>query len=145
MKKFVSSHMNLIVPIALLFAALISSVIIYDVRTEQYSTWIPAQEGTVVRTERLRRFNIRIYYTYTAADTVYDGSELFHNDPATENPSPGDSAEIWYDPDRPSLSSYGKPSPRLDPFGPMFMALPLSVGVYFILSKNRTLCASEKH
>ena len=138
MKKFISSHISLLVPLALLIAALISSVIIYGVRTEQYSTWIPAQEGKVVRTEDLRRFNIRIYYTYTVGGTVYDGSELFHDDPATENPGPGDSAEIWYDPDRPSLSSYGKPSPRLDPFGPMFMALPLSVGVYFILRKNST-------
>ena len=145
MRKLIGSRISLLVPLGLLLAALIGSATLYSVRTQQYSTWLPAQSGTVTQTENLREFNIRISYAYTVAGADYTGREVFHRDSSAGYPQPGDSAEIWYDPAHPERSSYGRPNALLCLFVPMFIAVPLSVAVYFALNNDRALYASERH
>lgn len=77
----------------------------------------------------MRGWTYHIYYTYTVTEATYSGRASNGREP---NITQGDIVEIWYDPDHPSQSSLGKPSPGLDPFAP-FLLFPIAVE-YFVQS-----------
>ncbi len=129
MKNYIKNHIHVVVPALLLLAAFISSVAIYFGRIEQYRDWKQIS-GYVVGETELRHFRVAIDYTYMVNGVDYTSRESFHDTPDFEFPPPGSSVTIWYDPDRPQLSSYYKPTPGLDPLGTFFAAVPLSAAVY---------------
>lgn len=143
MKNAIKSNLYVVVPALLLIAALISSVVIYHVRTEQYKTWLPTS-GTVTEVEELRKFRVRISYSYTVDGSTYESSDTYHDSTEYANPNVGDSATIWYDPAQPTMASYHEPFPLLDSYGPFFIALPLSVAAFFVLSQRRELTPGQR-
>lgn len=80
---------------------------IHRERTEQNKNWALAP-GIVLKRENLRDFKVRIYYSYTVEDKLYRGNNLYrrsHGDYADV----GDEVTVWYNPDKPSASSFHKP------------------------------------
>lgn len=138
MKNFIKSNAPILAVVVLLIAAMISSAAIYHLRIKQYSTWLPT-EGIIQQVEPLRRHKTRYHYSYFVDGEEHKGSEIFRSRSTEQIPEPGDSAEIWYDPARPDNSLYGRAEPGLDPYAPLLMAMPLSVAVYYSLSRNRSL------
>lgn len=120
------------IPLILLLAALISSVSIYAFRTEQYKDW-KATPGIVLENRqyisRVSGRSHRIYYSYTIDGKTYTGSDSYHG--FNSDFEEGDSTEVWYNPDDPSESSFHKPAPLIDPYVPLFLALPLALLSYF--------------
>ncbi len=124
-------------PIIAILIAFISSGLIYLARTEQYKNWVSAP-GVVLEIEivyggRRSRTSHRIYYAYSIDGTDYTGNNLYSG--RSSDFSEGDSTEIWYNPDNPSESSFHKPGPGLDPYGPFFLAVPVIIS--FLLSNRR--------
>lgn len=124
---------RLAAPLIILIIAGICSVGIYFFRTEQYKDWVPT-DGVVVQIERFtggRRSSSshRIYFSYTVNGVDYVGSSLYSG--YDTDVREGDVSEVWYDPDDPQMSSYNKPTPGLDPYGPFFLGIPLALSVAF--------------
>lgn len=138
MKKYIKSNLHIIAPMVLLLAAVISSVIIYSVRTEQYKDWRPIS-GYVTGVDDLRKFKTRIRYTYMVKGIDYDSYDIFYDRYMDVYPNAGNSVTVWYDPDKPELASYYEPTPGLDPYAPFFVTLPLSVAVYFSLARRKQI------
>lgn len=111
-------------PVVVLLLLIASSILIFQIRTEEYKDWT-AVPGVVFKREWVRNFRVRIYYTYTVDGERYTGSELYHRSNGTAEA--GDETLIWYDPENPAHSSYHKPGPGLDPYGVYFLMAPLAV------------------
>lgn len=116
-----------VLPVLILLVALLSSILIYVLRSEQYKDWTSAP-GVILKIQDVRNFNVRIYYAYTVDGKSYNGDDLFGRSSESKNEE-GQKVTVWYDPDHPSSSSFFKPHPGLDPYGPFFLGIPLSIAV----------------
>lgn len=117
-------------PVIILLIAGLCSVAIYFLRTEQYKDWV-STDGVVVQIERFsggRRSSSshRIHFSYTVNGEEYVGSSLYGG--YDTDVYEGYACEVWYDPDEPQMSSFNKPTPGLDPYGPFFLAIPMAIG-----------------
>ena len=131
MEKKSHSFSRFVAPVVVLLLLVASSILIFQIRTEEYKDWT-AVPGVVFKREWVRNFRVRIYYTYTVDGESYTGSELYHRSNGTAEA--GDETLIWYDPENPAHSSYHKPGPGLDPYGVYFLMAPLAVAW---LAENR--------
>lgn len=124
-----------LIPLLLLIAAAICSVIISTTKSNDYKGWQEAQ-ATVLRWEELKKHNTRVHFTYTVDGQLYSGSELFHDSP--DNPFPtGSQKTVWYDPDDPTRVSFYEPDATLDTIAPFFIAVPLAIACFFNARVNR--------
>lgn len=129
---------RLILPIAILLIACIASVGIYFARTEQYKDWV-STPGVIVdienyRGSRKRNDSHRIYFSYRVDGVDYTGDTLYSG--TSTDFSPGGSTDVWYNPENPSESSFHKPGPGLDPYGPFFIGIPLALGAFGVRRKR---------
>ena len=128
---------RLILPVAILLIACIASVGIYFARTEQYKDWV-STPGVIVDIEYYYRTKSnrshRIYFSYCVDSMDYTGETLYSGT-STEF-APGDSTDVWYNPNNPSESSFHKPGPGLDPYGPFFIGIPLALGAFGVRRKR---------
>lgn len=116
-----------------LFAVAIS-ICIYIARLQQYADWQMAN-GVVLQVERYTtggkspgsKRHHRIDYAYTVSGVEYTASDSYAG--YDSDFAAGDRVEIWYDPGKPSLASFHKPHPGLDPYVPYFFAAPLVLGL----------------
>ncbi len=106
--------------------AIAASFFIYRSSAEKYSTWT-STEGTVQKTEHLRKLKTRVYYTYEAEGKVYSGSEVISNRALGKGRTEGSKAEIWYDSENPAQSMYLKPSAEFNAMAPMFLVIPICI------------------
>ena len=147
MKTSNTPKMRLICIIITLILALISSVIVYFVRGNYYSSFISTdakvtdieflnnypEKYAMFRFHRSRNISSdvthRIYYSFSLGGKVYGGTHNFYE--RTDNyPSKyrvGDTIEIWYYPKAPDISFFKKPAPGLEVFVPYFLAAPVIV------------------
>lgn len=126
---------RLLLLIGLFAVAALLSVGIYIFRTVQYEDWLPAQ-GVLTDAQQYygggggRRIghgrSYRVFYTYTVEGKTYAGSEMFSGN-VPDHLAVGEAVEVWYDPDSPDKTSFGRPTPGLDPYGPLILALPLAL------------------
>lgn len=93
-------------PVVVLLLLVASSILIFQIRTEEYKDWT-AVPGVVFKREWVRDFRVRIYDTYTVDGESYTRSEVYHRSNGTAEA--GDETLIWYDPENPAHSSYHKP------------------------------------
>ena len=116
--------------------ALLSSVVILNVRTAEYNKWAPAP-GIIQEREQLRKLRDRVYYSFDTGSQICSGNDVIHRDVHT--PPAGSEITVWYDTEDPSRNAYGsKPSAQYDSWAPFFLALPLSAGAFlFNLRKDR--------
>lgn len=131
MKKF-------LLPLAVLAAAAILSVILYVSITETYKDW-QTTTGTLTDIEITDRRKhagklIRYEWSYTVDGTEYTGSDRFSYNGQTDRP--GDEREIWYDPAKPSESALSRPSPDLEICIPFFFAVPVMMLLYHVEVKK---------
>lgn len=126
---------SLLIPALLLVAAFICSIVINQVRTNDYKDWQTA-EATVLRWEELKKHNTRVHFTYNVDGQPYSGSELFHDSPGTAYPADSQKT-VWYDPDNPTRASFYEPDATLDTLAPFFIAVPLALAYFFSSRRNR--------
>lgn len=124
MEKKSHSFFQFVAPVVVLLLLVASSILIFQIRTEEYKDWT-AVPGVVFKREWVRDFRVRIYDTYTVDGERYTRSEVYHRSNGTAEA--GDETLIWYDPENPAHSSYHKPGPGLDPYGVYFRMAPLAV------------------
>lgn len=144
MKKYIKSNLNIIIPALLLLAAAVSSAAIWFGRLEQYKDWRPVS-GYVVSVTEHRHFSVIVDYTYMIKGVDYHSRESFHDSPDFDFPPPGSSVTVWYDPDKPQLSSYYEPEPGLDPLAPFIIAFPLGIAVYMLYSRDNRPAPGRKY
>ena len=128
---------RLINTVVLLLLAIIISVGLYFIKTEEYKDWQPIA-GILIDTKQFYKTrggrSYRLYYKYEVNGTTYEGQELFSGN-IPDSHYVGESVEVWYDPDMPSNSLYAKPGPGLWPYVPFIFSVPISL---FILSGGYT-------
>lgn len=95
MEKKSHSFFRFVAPVVVLLLLVASSILIFQIRTEEYKDWT-AVPGVVFKREWVRDFRVRIYYTYTVDGESYTGSEVYHR--SNETAEAGDETLIWYDP-----------------------------------------------
>ena len=122
-------------PAAVLAVAAILSVAVYFGRLEQYKSWLPAP-GVVQRVElysggKHHSGGHRIYFSFAVNGKEYRGSTSYSGRHSDFHQ--GDDVEVWYDPEDPTRSSFHKPSPGLDPIGPLFFG----VGIVLMIIMRR--------
>lgn len=127
MKKQKIGKWSFWVPILILAVACVASRLIFDARTEQYKDWKEAP-GVVLERKNVKDFRVRISYAYMVDGQVYRGDALYHRSSDGKAAGAGTEVTIWYDPDIPSVSSYHKPSPGMDPLVPFFFAFFFMIG-----------------
>lgn len=139
-----NSKKRFILIVITLLVAIISSLIIYIVRTDYYNSFIMT-EGVVTDIEWLNNTpakyarihrglknlgsdaTFRIYFTYEVDDTVYDSNDLSYKNVSKYRV--GDTIDVWYAPNYPQNSFPYKPSPALEVFIPLFLAFPVIIGI----------------
>ncbi len=121
--------------IAVMIIAIAASLFIYESSAEKYSTWTSA-EGTIEKTERMRKLKTRVYYTYEAEGKTYSGSEVVHNSALGEGKTVGSKSEIWYDSENPAQSMYLKPDAEFNAMAPVFLVVPICIII--ILNRKST-------
>ena len=127
---------RLINTVVLLLLAIIISVGLYFIKTEEYKNWQPIA-GILIDTKQFYTRggrSYRLYYKYEVNGITYEGQELFSGN-IPDSHYVGESVEVWYDPDMPSNSLYAKPGPGLWPYVPFIFSVPISL---FILSGGYT-------
>ncbi len=130
-----------ILSVLILLVAAIASVGIYFYRINQYQDYLPTP-GVIVDIEqysgsRHSSSGYRIFFEFEVNGTSYIGNTLYsgnHTDSQI-----GDTRDVWYDPDDPTQSSFHKPSPGLDPYGPFFIAIPLAISSYLVRKRMRSM------
>jgi len=137
---------RMIETVGLLLLAIIISVGLYFIKTEEYKDWQPVA-GVLIDTKQFYKSrgvgsgrSYRLYYTYEVDGITYEGQELFSGN-IPDSHHIGEPVEVWYSPDAPSKSLYAKPSPGLWPYIPFIFFVPISL---FVLSggiarKSRSL------
>ena len=137
---------RMIETVGLLLLAIIISVGLYFIKTEEYKDWQPVA-GVLIDTKQFYKSrgvgsgrSYRLYYTYEVDGITYEGQELCSGN-IPDSHYIGEPVEVWYSPDAPSKSLYAKPSPGLWPFIPFIFFVPISL---FVLSggiarKSRSL------
>lgn len=127
---------RMIQTVGLLLLAIIISVGLYFIKTEEYKDWQPVA-GVLIDTKQFYDSrgvgggrSYRLYYTYEVDGITHEGQELFSGNIPNSHYI-GEPAEVWYDPDVPSNPLYAKPGPGLWPYIPFIFSVPISL---FILS-----------
>ena len=127
---------RMIKTVGLLLLAIIISVSLYFIKTEEYKDWQPVA-GVLIDTKQFYKSrgigsgrSYRLYYTYEVDGIIYEGQELFSGNIPNSHYI-GEPVEVWYDPEAPSNSLYAKPGPGLWPYIPFIFSVPISL---FILS-----------
>ena len=139
-------NVRLLGPIIVFSLAIICSVSLYFIRTEQYKDW-QTTPGIVLDIKHYRgsggggKFHIssgpshRIIYSYAINGNDYTGESIPYSGYDSDYLI-GQSTLIWYDPDNPVDSSFHKPGPGIDPYAPFFLAVPISL-MFLIKPKRR--------
>ena len=139
-----SSKARFILIVITLLAAIISSLIIYIVRTDYYDSFImtdgvvsdiewlnntPAKYAKIHRGRKNlgRDATFRIYFTYEVDGKIYDSSDLSYEN--TSKYRVGDNIDVWYAPKYPKNAFPYKPSPAFEVFIPLFLAFPVTIGI----------------
>ncbi len=138
MKLLTKSNWKRLRPLFVLLAAVLASVMTYWGMTRYYADWTPT-DGVIQKIYQYRRNHgsYRIYYTYAVNGPVYTGETMSRG--VNTDYAEGDAAEIWYDPDNPSRSFFGKPSPELYPILPFIITFPFLGAALFgaLAGKNK--------
>lgn len=133
-------------PVIVFSLAIICSVSLYFIRTEQYKDWKTAP-GIVLEIKHYRgsggggKFHIssgpshRIIYSYTIDGNDYTGESIPYSGYDSDYWE-GQATSIWYNPDNPADSSFHKPGPDLDSYAPFIFAVPISL-MFSIKPKRR--------
>ena len=123
MKFLTKSNWKRLWPLLVLLAAALASVLTHWGMTQYYADWTYT-DGVIQKIYQSRKNHgsYRIYYTYAVNGTVYTWETMSRG--VNTNYAEGDAAEIWYDPDNPSRSFFGKPSPELYPILPFIITFP---------------------
>lgn len=123
---------QLSIPLILLIITAVTSIIsfiIYETKTEQYSTWQPV-EGIFLKSERHRKgLKVDFCYQYSVNGQNYTGSTTYGSSSNSNRPEKGTVITVWYDPSAPHSSSYHKPNAILESAIPFVFAIPLSVAI----------------
>lgn len=122
--------------VGLLVLAIIISVSLYFIKTEEYKDWQPVA-GVLTDMRQFYKSrgvgsgrSYRLYYTYEVNGIIYEGQDLFSGN-IPDSHYIGESVEVWYNPDVPSESLYAKPDAGLWSYIPLIFSVPISL---FILS-----------
>lgn len=78
----ISFFFRFVAPVVVLLLLVASSILIFQIRTEEYKDWT-AVPGVVFKREWVRDFRVRIYYTYTVDGESYTRSEVYHRSNGT--------------------------------------------------------------
>ena len=135
-------------PIIIMSLAIICSVSLYFIRTQQYKDWETAP-GIVLEIKPYRgsnggKFHIssgpshRIIYSYAIGGNDYMGESIPYSGYDSDFWE-GQATWIWYDPDNPGNSSFHKPGPGLDPYAPFFLAVPFSIMSFIKFKRKKSL------
>ncbi len=138
---------RIFISVGILVLAVILSISLYFIKTEQYRDWLPV-EGFLTNIEERHGHSKRggsdwvyeLFYTYTVAGEDYHGSSVYSGK-APEGHFIGERVTVWYNPDAVSESSYHKPGPELWPTVPIIFGIVLALRV--LLSKRRRRVGGE--
>lgn len=127
---------RMIKTVGLLILAIIISVSLYFIKTEEYKNWQPVA-GVLTDMRQFYKSrgvgsgrSYRLYYTYEVNGIIYEGQDLFSGN-IPDSHYIGESVEVWYNPDVPSKSLYAKPGAGLWLYIPFVFFVPISL---FILN-----------
>lgn len=125
--------MNKIIKVILIAVITIFAMfVVHQLLTEKYADWVSTDgEITDVRFYHAKRkkhadvYSYEIYYTYNVDGQTYAGVDGFNGKESDTDAAAGQAVTVWYDPDDPSSSSFGKPSSGLWPFAAFLIGLYL--------------------
>lgn len=124
-----------VVIFAVIAAALVIGVVVSALQNARFDRW--ASTGAVVSGwTNMHSRSVRVDFSYTVDGVQYSGFTVYPRSGVTDKKASGEQVVIWYNPENPAQSSYHKPSGDIELYAPLFLAIPICLAVFTVMSRN---------